>query len=133
MPLVIDASIIGAWHFDDERTAFADALLARLTGDAAVVPVLWWFQTRNLLLQGERRGRSSPEKVGSFLDLLATFDIEYEPIPNDRAVMAFARQYRLTVYDATYLELAQRRGIEIATLDNHLARAARAAGVTVVD
>ncbi|MCH7748859.1 MAG: type II toxin-antitoxin system VapC family toxin [Acidobacteria bacterium] len=42
---------------------------------------------------------------------------------------AVADAYDLSAYDAAYLELAQRRGLRLATLDRALARAARKAGV----
>ena len=46
--------------------------------------------------------------------------------------MDLSRRHRLTFYDASYLELAQREGIPLATLDKELVTAARAEGVPLV-
>ena len=52
--------------------------------------------------------------------------------PHETAILTFARQHRLTVYDASYLELAQREAIPLATLDNHLRKAAAALGIALI-
>jgi predicted nucleic acid-binding protein len=41
-------------------------------------------------------------------------------------------RFNLTAYDATYLELALRRNLPLATLDKELFAAARQAGVALV-
>jgi predicted nucleic acid-binding protein len=44
-------------------------------------------------------------------------------------ILALAERYRLTTYDAGYLELALRFGWPLATLDQELRRAAKQAGI----
>jgi predicted nucleic acid-binding protein len=132
MPLVIDASIVAAWHFPDERSAQGDSIMARLESDSARMPALWWFEVRNVLLIGERRGRTTREYSRRFLDFLRGLPIEIAPLPEELAVLSLARRYQLSFYDAAYLELAQRERIALATLDRALARAAVAEGVELI-
>ena len=131
MPLVIDASATVCWHFADEYSDEADAIMARLRDDYARVPGHWWFEVRNALLMGERRGRASPQQTASFLEFLSEFHISIALRPDENAVMELARRYRLSFYDAAYLELALREGVPLATFDGDLIAAARAEGVAL--
>jgi predicted nucleic acid-binding protein len=131
---VLDASIVGCWCFQDEDDARATAAwrLLESSSDDALVPAHWWFEVRNVVLQGERRGRVTAESGGKFIAGLERFVIDHAPLPDGFAVLMLARKYRLTFYDAVYLELAQRAGLALATLDQQLANAARAEDVTLV-
>ena len=132
MPLVIDASVVAAWHFPDERSAQGDSIMARLESDSARMPALWWFEVRNVLLIGERRGRTSQKHTEAFLDFLRELPIELAPLPEEVPVLSLARRHQLSFYDAAYLELAQRERIALATLDRALTRAAAAEGVQLI-
>jgi predicted nucleic acid-binding protein len=132
MPLLIDASVVAAWHFPDERSAAADSIMARLESDRARMPALWWFEIRNVLLIGECRGRTAPEHTERFFNFLRGLPIEIAPFPQELAVLSLARRHQLSFYDAAYLELAQREGIALATLDRALIRAATAEGVPLI-
>ena len=132
MPLVIDASVVAAWHFPDERNSQSDSIMDQLEYDSARMPALWWFEVRNVLLIGERRGRTMREHSERFLDFLRGLPIEIAPFPQELAVLGLARRHQLSFYDAVYLELAQRERIALATLDRALARAAVAEGVELI-
>jgi predicted nucleic acid-binding protein len=132
MTFVIDASVVVAWAFDEVHTT-ANEARERLRSDDAVAPALWWFEVRNALVQGERRGRFDQYGTGRFLRDLSRFAISIDRVPEERSVLELARRHRLSVYDAAYLELAQRRGFPLATLDNALDAAARAEGVPPVE
>jgi predicted nucleic acid-binding protein len=132
VPFVLDASVAASWHFEDERSADADAALHALNGDTAIVPIQWWFEIRNVALHGERRGRATPEQTLGFFVKLTELPIELGAMPDDTMVIAAARKHGLTFYDAAYLELAQREKIALATLDDELAAAARAEGIPIV-
>jgi predicted nucleic acid-binding protein len=132
MPFVLDASIALCWAFEDESDPRADRALERMRTDTAWVPALWWFEVRNALIVCERRGRLSEADTVALLHMLARLRISVDRSPEGAAVLSLARRHRLTVYDAAYLELAQRQGLEIATLDGALAGAARAELVGVV-
>lgn len=131
MPLVVDVSVMMAWHFEDERSHAADAIRSKLREDEALVPAHWWFELRNVLLTGERRGRSLPEATAGFLDDLRELSIFIASFPDENAVMKLARRHRLSLYDAAYLELAKREGLALATFDGDLIAAAKAEGVAM--
>jgi predicted nucleic acid-binding protein len=132
MAFVVDSSVTACWAFSDESNADAILALQRIRGEQALVPSLWWFEMRNVLMVNERRGRLTEWSTATFLRKLARLPITIEPLPDSSAVIALSRAHRLTVYDASYLELAQRQGIPLATLDSDLIRAARAEGVPLV-
>jgi predicted nucleic acid-binding protein len=131
MPFVLDASITAAWAFDDEDHPLARLALDRVRDDQARVPAIWWFEVRNMLIVNERRGRINAPDTASLLATLAQLDIAVDALPADADLLALARLHRLTVYDASYLELARRTGLPLATLDKDLQKAAPATGVTL--
>ena len=117
---------------DDEDHPVAAVALERIRADEAIAPSLWWFEVRNTLIVNERRGRLSEADTAIFLRELSRFGVMLDRAPQETAILTFARQHRLTVYDASYLELAQREAIPLATLDNHLRKAAAALGVALI-
>ena len=132
MPFVLDASIALAWAFADEDDPRATAALARIRTDEALVPSIWWFEIRNTLVVNERRGRLAEADTAAFLRTLARFAVTIDRQPGEAEVFALARQHRLTVYDAAYLELARRDSVPLATLDRELIAAARAERVPLL-
>ena len=132
VPIVIDASLTASWHFEDERSAAAEAILESLENDSAYAPLIWWFEIRNVITLGERKRRATHEQTAEFVAFLSQLPIGIDSLPDDDRVMTLARRHKLTFYDAAYLELAQREGIPLATLDKELAQAARAEGVPLV-
>ena len=134
MPFVLDASVVGCWCFQGENDARADAAWDLLERDreSALVPQHWWFEIRNVALHGERRGRLTEDYTSRFFSILERLAIDYAPLPDHAAVLALARLHRLSFYDAVYLELAQREGLALATLDNELIKAAPVEGVRLI-
>ena len=133
MPFVLDASITACWVFDDEDHPAAAAALERLRTDEAVAPSLWWFEVRNTLIVSERRGRLAAADTTDFLRALSQLGVRMDRTPDEGAVLTLARRHRLTVYDASYLELAQREAVPLATLDRDLRNAAAALGVALIE
>ena len=135
MSLVVDSSITLAWYFKDEQTAASRAVLGRVAEGGAVVPGLWRFDVANALQTAVRRKRVDVGFCDRALAHLGTLgiatDIESEGHAWSASVK-LAERHMLTVYDAAYLELAQRRRIPLATLDTALIRAANAELTTVV-
>ena len=132
MSVVLDSSIVGCSCFPDEASPVADATLSAIAEDEAIVPAVWWFEARNLLITGERVGRMNPVGTTGFLADLEALPIRIDRKPASDAVLTCARTHRLTIYDAAYLELALRIDAPLATLDQELARAARAARVALL-
>ena len=129
--LVVDASVTLAWAFE-EVDARASEARERLRREGAVVPSLWWFEVRNGLVMGERRGLSTVQRTARFLRDISRLEIVVGGLPDEATVMALARRHTLTVYDAAYLELALREAVPLATLDQALADAAQTEGVSLV-
>lgn len=132
MPFVLDASIAACWAFPDEDRPRADAAFARIRTDEAVVPALWWFEVRNVLVVNERRKRIAESDTVSFLRALARLPIRVDRSPDEAVVLRLARTHKLSVYDASYLELALRERLPLATLDASLAAAALAEGAELI-
>jgi predicted nucleic acid-binding protein len=103
-----------------------------MRAEEGVVPSLWWFEVRNILIVNERRRRIAESGTASFLLNLSRLRLRIDRSPDENALLRLARAHRLSVYDAAYLELAQREGLPLATLDPDLRRAAAGEGVALV-
>ena len=135
MRFVLDNSVLIAWAFD-EHSDYADAVGGGLTGNRAVVPSLWPLEFSNTLLVAERRRRLTEAEAARIRDHVLGLPIEVMPDQAARImteVLALARQHGLTVYDASYLDLAMREGVPLATLDADLVAAAEGVGVPLFE
>ena len=135
MTLVIDASLTLSWYFEDERTPAADALLDHVTNTGAVVPSLWRLETANGLQVAIRRKRIDVAFRDRALTHLTRLPITVDAETDAYAwttTLQLADRFQLTLYDAAYLELAQRRALPLATLDSALRPAAEALGLTLL-
>jgi predicted nucleic acid-binding protein len=129
---VLDCSVTMAWYFKDEANAYAKAVRKSLGGLDAVVPGLWPLEVANILVQGERRQRSTEADASKWLGYLQMLPIRVDDETAARAwseILHIARSYDLSAYDASYLELAIRLGLPLASLDSELKAAAASAGV----
>ena len=132
MAFVLDCSMTMAWVFSDEANEFTESLRESLLNENAVVPVLWLIEVGNVLLVAMRRGRITREDWIRIREDLNALPIDIEPDSHERVldtVLPVADEHGLSFYDAMYLELALRRGLPLATLDQRLIEAANAAGV----
>jgi predicted nucleic acid-binding protein len=132
---VVDCSIAMAWLFHDEATPKTTALLNRLVTQTAVVPAWWFIEITNVLAMAERKGRITPTQSNAFIDDLSKLGIERDDEAPDRAfthLLALCRTHRLTSYDAIYLDLALRRSLPLATLDDDLRKAAKKLAVALL-
>jgi len=135
-PFVVDASLTLSWCFADEETPYSRSVLAALHTTYAVVPALWPFEVASVLVVAERRQRITQEGIAKFLDALGRLPIQVErreALWLWQAVLPLARDYRLSAYDAAYLELAKRERMSLATLDRDLQEAGRSLGVGVLE
>lgn len=133
--LIIDCSVTMAWCFADEATAMAAQVQDRLIAEAALVPSHWYLEVVNVLAMAEKRNRISPADSMQFLRLLGTFDIQADAETPARALndlLPLCRNHQLTSYDAAYLDLALRRHLPIASLDDDLRAAAASLGLQVL-
>lgn len=129
---VLDNSVVMAWYFEDEANDFTAAILQSLVSSEALVPSIWPLEVANVLLVGERRGRSTEARTSRFIALLDALPIRVDAATTQHAlsgILTLAREQRLSAYDAAYLELAMREGVSLATQDQALRRAAEVCGV----
>ncbi len=134
--LIIDSSVALAWCFTDERGDYPQSVLDDLASYTAIVPQLWHIEIANVLPVGERRGRCTQTDTAQWLAFLGCLPITVDDETTARSwqeTIHLARALGLSAYDATYLELAIRRGLSLATLDNKLKLAANAVGVPIYD
>jgi predicted nucleic acid-binding protein len=133
---VLDASVTLAWCFHEESTHFTEAVLDSLVrGSEAVAPVIWPLEVANALLMGERRKRLTTADVSAILQRIVRLRIAVDPIRINDAfgtILFLARKEQLSEYDASYLELALREGLPLATLDDRLRSGARNNGVPLI-
>jgi predicted nucleic acid-binding protein len=133
---VIDNSIVMAWCFGDAEDDYADAVLESLETGQALAPAVWPLETGNVLLVAERRQRINRAATVRFLELLDALPIQVEQEPPERMfkeVVSLAREQELSTYDASYLDLAMRHDLPLATRDAALLKAARRCGIPLFE
>jgi predicted nucleic acid-binding protein len=134
---VLDASVALAWFLDRPTVQYAEHVRQLLLdGNRAVVPTLWQLEIANGFVIAERRGmltQSDTTEALQNLDVVIAQAIENsQHFVSTRAVLHVAREFRLTAYDAVYLDTALRQELPLATLDRQLLTAASKAGVEIV-
>ena len=132
MSLVLDSSATLAWIYSDETTDSIRRLFDAVADEGAVVPALWRLEIANSLTVAVRRGRIDANFRRAVLSDLALLDITTDDHTDVHAwgeTLSVADRFQLTVYDAAYLELAQRRNLPLATLDRELRVAAKSLGL----
>jgi len=125
---VVDNSIVMSWCFEDEGNSYAEAVLESLEAGEAIVPAIWPLEAGNVLLVAERKKRLSQASVVRFLMLLGGLPISVEqetPERMLREIVSLAREHGLSTYDASYLDLAMRLDLPLATQDASLVKAAK--------
>ena len=135
MSLVIDASLTMAWYFEDESTPATDVLLDRVADAGALVPGLWRLEVANAFQTAIRRQRIDAVYRDASLAELGLMPITIDAETNTyawSATLRLANRFSLTLYDAAYLELAQRRSMPLATLDRDLRTAAPALNIELL-
>ncbi len=133
---VLDASTALGWMLD--RPVPARASQSRnliISGATPIVPALWRQEVSNAIVMAERRGRLTAAQVAPLAADIEEFlqSVEVDSILVRVPVLVeTAQRAHLTVYDATYLELAARRRVPLATLDEKLREAARRDGLALI-
>jgi predicted nucleic acid-binding protein len=132
---VIDNSVVMSWCFQDETSKYTDAILGHLELATAYVPAIWPLEVSNVLLVAERKKRLSQADSSRFISLLFELPIIVEQESPERMlseILALAREYKLSSYDASYLDLAMRKGLPLATTDKNIIAAAKRSNVTIL-
>ena len=135
MNFVLDNSAVMRWYFGDGSAAdleYASRVLDSMADAKALVPGVWGLEVANVLARAEAKGLTSEARSETFLGMLNRMDIGTDGATSAQAlsgILHLARRYGLSSYDASYLELAMREDLPLATLDDDLRRAAERAGV----
>ena len=135
MSFVLDNSVSSRWFFDDgsrSDIAYAEKVLVALSHQTAVIPATWGLEAANVLARAEANGWMTRQRTEKSLLLISGLNIEVDEetySPSFSETLELARRYKLSAYDASYLELALRLDIPLATLDEKLIKASRKAGV----
>lgn len=133
MAIVIDASIAAAWCLPHEQgSAAADVAAMQIVREQGIVPGIFWYEIRNVLLRAERSGRIQNQDTEQFLQRLDELRMEADHGHNGAELLDLARRHRMSSYDAAYLETAIRNRASLATLDTALASAATREGVEIL-
>lgn len=120
---VLDCSVALAWCLPDESNDYADNVLDLLVEQQAIVPSLWHLEVMNVLLMAQRKNRLDIDKIPLILHTLSQLSISTDSKQiniSDEEFIVFAQQHQVTSYDATYLYLAKREQIPLATLDKKM-------------
>ncbi|MBI2799099.1 MAG: type II toxin-antitoxin system VapC family toxin [Gammaproteobacteria bacterium] len=135
MSFVLDNSVTMRWFFGDGKTqelAYASKVLDAMKNTNALVPVTWGLEVANVIAKAEAKALVTEARSGAFLELLEGMDVEVDSATFAHALsdtLQLARRYKLSAYAASYLELALRSGLPLATLDEDLQKAAKKTGV----
>ena len=132
---VVDNSVVMSWCFEDEESELGERALDLLADGEALAPAVWALEAANALLSAERRKRLAAGDSLRFVELLRSLPVRVQPDPVPRVlgdVLALGRATGLSAYDASYLHLALRRDLPLATLDGPLIAAAREIGVELL-
>ena len=135
MSFVLDNSVTMRWFFGDgkpQELAYAGKVLDAMKQDKALVPATWGLEVANVIARAEAKGWVTEARSSEFLEMLEGVDIDVDSATFAQALsdtLQLARRYKLSSYDASYLELALRLGMPLATLDEDLQKAAKKAGV----
>ena len=135
MNFVLDNSVTMRWFFGDgkpQELAYAGKVLDAMKGAIALVPVTWGLEVANVIAKAEAKALVMEARSRAFLEMLEGVDIEVDTATFAHALsdtLQLARRYKLSAYDASYLELALRWGIPLTTIDGDMQKAAKKAGV----
>lgn len=135
MNFVLDNSVTMRWFFGDgkpQELTYAGKVLDAMKSASAIVPVTWGLEVANVISRAEAKGWVTEARSEAFLEMLEGVDIEVDASTFSHALsntLQLARRYKLSAYDASYLEVSLRLGLPLATLDEDLQKAAKKAGV----
>jgi predicted nucleic acid-binding protein len=138
MNFVLDNSVVMRWFLGDGKPselAYARDVLDAMKSADAKVPSVWGLEVANVISRAEAQELVTEARSEAFLEMLSGIALEVDHASTDCALSStlnLARRYKLSAYDASYLELALRQGIPLATLDSALRRAAKKAGVKIL-
>ena len=134
---MLDNSVSMRWLLESEKSSdqrYAEAVLKSMVAADGLVPNLWHLEATNVLLGAEKRCEVDAGEIERFISQLENLPLHVDSLTSHQAfnrIMALSRIYKLSSYDAAYLELSMREGLPLATLDKDLKKAAVKADVSL--
>ncbi len=125
---MLDASVIVGAHLPDEQSLAAIAVFSEAKDVVFHVPQIWHVEVGNALLMAVRRSRMPEQALSAAIRKIEGLDVVVDPRTGQSAwheTLHLAQKHRLSLYDASHLELASRLEAALATLDSRLVTAAR--------
>ncbi|OHD62912.1 MAG: hypothetical protein A2176_02880 [Spirochaetes bacterium RBG_13_51_14] len=124
MKFVIDCSFSSALFLPDEKSDAARNFFINLkSSDQVFVPVLWWYETINVLQVAVKRKRLNFNETTTIIELLEKLPLETDVqygIQYSKDLYELAQLYKLSSYDAAYIELAIRTKSKLMSLDSEM-------------
>lgn len=135
MSIVVDCSVAVPWFLSDESHLKSDDILKKVLNEGMIIPNLFYFELANVFKTALYKKRILQDKIQSMVQLLLKLPIqvtEIHPSTLFSDVIGFAVKQQLSVYDASYLWVAQHHDIPLATFDVLLQKAAYTMGIEVL-
>ena len=132
---VLDCSLTMSWFFPDEITEYSESIMDALLNGEAVVPHIWFYEVTNTLQVGERKKRLQRSESIGILERLQQLSIILDNTKTNTIMpelLSLAGKYKLSAYDAAYIELSLRLGLPLATCDKQMAESAIAEGIKLM-
>jgi len=136
---VLDNSVAMRWLLESEKESdqeYALKVLVSMKAYNALVPSLWHLEAVSVLLGAEKRFEINLGEIERFISQLENLPIQTDSLTAHQAfnrTLTLARAYNISSYDASYLELAMREGLPLASLDKKLVKAAKKAEVIIYE
>jgi len=134
---VLDNSVAMRWLLASEKVSdqkYAEQVLESMRHVDALTPNLWHLEAVSVLLGAEKRGEVSLGEIERFISQLENLPVHVDTLTAHQAfsrTLSLSRAYKISSYDASYLELAMREGLSLSTLDKKLIKAAKKADVEI--
>jgi predicted nucleic acid-binding protein len=133
MKYVIDCSFSSALFLPDEKSnEIRNFFVALKPADQVFVPLLWWYETVNVLSVSIKRKRLRYNEINRILALLEKLPLETDinhSAQYSKDIFDLTQLYHVSAYDAAYLELAVRKKSKILSLDEAIVTASRNIGI----
>ncbi len=132
---VLDCSVAVSWCFEDEYSKHAEEILTLLSSMKAIVPSIWPLEVSNVLCMSERHKRINNEKCNKFLDILSSLPIELDMGHTsmfNKRIISITNNQQISAHDASYIELALRYNIPLASFDKKLCVVAKSEGIKLL-
>jgi predicted nucleic acid-binding protein len=133
MAFVVDNSVVSGWFLSRQATTYTDAVLDLLRTKPAHVPPVWELELANVARTAVARGVLADDSARLAVSFVLGLPVSVDRtiVPPER-ILSLALAYDLSAYDASYLELAMRLQLPIATKDGKLRTAAEKSGVGMI-